>query len=440
MRPLPRSWSDEHQVIQSPKLPMLELMDCIHFNIALLPHGDMWRRHRRIFQQSFRRDAAAQYEPIEIKKVHQMLRGLLETPHEFREHIRTVSAAIIMAIVYGLNISAMNDKYVLIAEEAVERSTAVLIPGASLVNSIPVLRYLPPWLPGVKFHRLASEVKKLVYQMLDTPFEFVRENMVILSRQCPYFLIPLQRNGTGEPCLLRTLLEANDANDGSAEYENVLKGVSMVAYAAGADTTSSFVATFFYAMAINPDVQRKAQREIDAVVGNDRLPEPRDRPSLPYVEAIYREVMRWRPVVPLGIPHMSTEDDVYNGYFIPKGSIVFPNIWAMTHNENIFTNPDKFQPERYFDSQGNLNDDDTILAFGFGRRVCAGQHLASTSVWLIITNVLAALSIAKAKDSQGNDIEIEGGYTDGAVNHPHPFLCSITPRSPNIHELINSDE
>ncbi|KAF8868693.1 cytochrome P450, partial [Infundibulicybe gibba] len=74
------------------------------------------------------------------------------------------------------------------------------------------------------------------------------------------------------------------------------------------------------------------------------------------------------PVLPLGVPHTSTDDDVYKGYFIPKGSIVFANIWYMSHNERIYESPDRFQPERHFDGQGNLNEDDTILAFGFGRR------------------------------------------------------------------------
>ncbi|KAF8869033.1 cytochrome P450, partial [Infundibulicybe gibba] len=120
---------------------------------------------------------------------------------------------------------------------------------------------------------------------------------------------------------------------------------------------------------------------------------------------------------PLGLPHTSTEDDVYKGYFIPKGSIVFTNIWAMNHDENVYENPDRFQPERHFDSLGKLNEDDTILAFGLGKRVCVGQHLASTSIWLAIVSVLATLNIAKAKDSQGNKIDIDGNQytTDGVI-------------------------
>lgn len=155
-----------------------------------------------------------------------------------------------------------------------------------------------------------------------------------------------------------------------------------------------------------PEAQKKAQDEIDAVIGTHRLPTWEDRPSLPYVEALYREVMRfvfspllcharsdlvtcrWHPVTPIGVPHATLEDDIYNGNFIPKGTAVVANIWfvqlqtcivisshvymrtyrAMTHNENAYPDPYSFKPERFFTSDGTLNDDDTILAFGFGRR------------------------------------------------------------------------
>ena len=81
-------------------------------------------------------------------------------------------------------------------------------------------------------------------------------------------------------------------------------------------------------MAMYPDAQRKAQDEIDRVVGSHRLPNYDDRKSLPYVEALYREVMRWGPASPLNTAHTATEDDIYKGYFIPKGKpFVISHLW-----------------------------------------------------------------------------------------------------------------
>jgi hypothetical protein len=84
---------------------------------------------------------------------------------------------------------------------------------------------------------------------------------------------------------------------------------------------------FFLAMILYPEVQRKAQAEIDNVVGTRRLPSFDDRGNLPYVEAIVKEVLRWHPVAPMGLPHMTTDDIIFNGYLIPKGALIIPNIW-----------------------------------------------------------------------------------------------------------------
>lgn len=80
-------------------------------------------------------------------------------------------------------------------------------------------------------------------------------------------------------------------------------------------------------MTLYPEVQRKAQEEIDRVLGPCQLPKVADRSRLPYIEAVVKEVLRWHPVAPMGIPHMASEDDTYNEYFIPKGSLIMANIW-----------------------------------------------------------------------------------------------------------------
>lgn len=85
--------------------------------------------------------------------------------------------------------------------------------------------------------------------------------------------------------------------------------------------------SFFMAMALHPEVQVKAQAELDAVVGPDRFPDYSDRAGLPYINAIVKEAYRWQNVTPLGVVHRSMEDDEYEGYFIPQGTLVFANAW-----------------------------------------------------------------------------------------------------------------
>jgi cytochrome P450 len=87
------------------------------------------------------------------------------------------------------------------------------------------------------------------------------------------------------------------------------------------------MSSFLLAMTMYPEVQRKIQAELDSVVGTDKLPTFADRDSLPYLATAMKEIIRWGPTTPLGAPHCVEKDDMHNGYFIPKGSIIMANIW-----------------------------------------------------------------------------------------------------------------
>jgi len=215
-----------------------------------------------------------------------------------------------------------------------------------------------------------------------------------------------------------------------------IKAMGTTSYLAAADTTMSSISSFTLAMVLHPDVQAKGQEEIDRVVGRDRLPTFEDRFSLPYVEAIYRELMRLHPPAPLGVEHSSIEDDSYLDYHIPKGCSVVANIWAMNRDPDVYPRPDDFFPERFIDSPGPFTSLNNIHAYGFGRRVCVGKYMADNTVWLTIASVLATLNFCKPKDKQGNEIAVSEDYTSGFFRHPKPFQCSITPRTSYAKKLI----
>jgi Cytochrome P450 len=124
------------------------------------------------------------------------------------------------------------------------------------------------------------------------------------------------------------------------EKEEVIRDTGGVMYGGGADTVCSTVIlscqsfvlivmqtvlslhTFFLAMVLFPEAQRKAQKELDEVIGSTRLPDFEDRVNLPYINALCKEVMRWHPIIPLGVAHSVTQDNVLGNYFIPAGSLV----------------------------------------------------------------------------------------------------------------------
>jgi len=331
--------------------------------------------------------------------------------------------AIIMAIVYDHDIKPTDYRFVDLVEESIKKLGVSLLPSAFAVNTFPFLRYLPSWFPGCGFHRFARETYELLDEAKSAPFDFVRQNM---------------RDGVGRSCILRELLEDNDAQGGSKEREKMIKDVAANAYIGAADTTSAVLCVFILAMALHPEVVRKAQIEIDTVVGVGFLPGFEHRSALPYCEAVVREILRWRPITPLGIAHATSEDDIYEGYFIPKGTMVLPNIWAMVHDESMYPHPDMFNPERFFNADGRLDADDRVLTFGFGRRTCPGRYVADTTVWATVVSVLATLNIAKAKDETGKEIGIDLAFTDGVVSFPKAFKCAITPRNDVTRQLIQN--
>jgi len=123
-------------------------------------------------------------------------------------------------------------------------------------------------------------------------------------------------------------------------------------------------------MVRNSKVLKKAQDELDRVVGKDRLPDFSDRNNLPYIDAIVKEVIRWNPPLPISIPTRVTQDDVYRGYFIPAGATVVESVWAVCSDPNIYPDPETFNPERFLKDgkidPSVLNPEDRI--FGSGRR------------------------------------------------------------------------
>jgi len=219
--------------------------------------------------------------------------------------------------------------------------------------------------------------------------------------------------------------------DGSrrSDYEKALKHTSLTAFLGSVQTTTPSLTAFTLAMVKNPRLWKNAQAAIDTIVGIDRLPEFGDRSSLPYVEAILRETLRWQPPVPLGFPHATRTSDIYNGFYIPKGACVVGNVWAMSRDETRYPNAEQFLPERFLDAEGMLTDDVPDFVFGFGRRVCPGRYAADASLWIAMVTMLAAFDFGHAKDVDGRDMAFEAKYAKGLVRRPLAFPCCITPRT-----------
>jgi len=188
-------------------------------------------------------------------------------------------------------------------------------------------------------------------------------------------------------------------------------------------------------MVLYQEAQHKAQAELDAYV-NALCKEGwcvRHLTSLPLAHAVRSQVLRWHPIVPIDFAHRLEQDDVYGDYFIPRGTFVFGNIWAMLHDEkNYGPKPEEFKPERFL--RGGVRD--PIAAFGFGRRICPGRHMVDDSIFIAVATILKVFTISPAKDDAGMEVPVKASFTSGLLSSPEPFRCAITARSPSAQSLI----
>ena len=189
----------------------------------------------------------------------------------------------------------------------------------------------------------------------------------------------------------------------------------------GAETTSGMMAWWMLAMLAYPESQARAQAELDAVVGRARLPTFADYSHLPYIRAIVKEILRWRTVAPLGLPHRCTEDNWYEGMFIPKGAICIANVWHMNHDPKVYgENAVHFDPARHLDASGDIvhgppnTKEEGHVSYGFGRRQCVGLHVADNSLFINIAVMLWATKIERKKDASGQLLPLD---VDGFVDH-----------------------
>jgi len=292
------------------------------------------------------------------------------------------------------------------------------------VDSIPILKYVPEWVPGADFKRIVRQGRVFSQALREVPFAETKRRMAV---------------GEVQSCFTAHALRDLESEPDQFYQEHTVKNVAAMMYAAGTDTTVSSLSTFFLAMLANPDAQKKAQQEIDSIVGRGNLPGFSDEDALPYVAAVVKEVLRWRNVVPFGIAHYLPVEDEYRGYRLPAGSLVFGNVWAILHDENTYPDPYAFKPERFL-LNGKLNPavKDPQAAFGFGRRICPGRYMATSSIWITVASILAVFDITKEVREDGQPIEPSYEYGNGTISLPLPFKCSIKPRINDAVSLIQA--
>nr|XP_033791787.1 cytochrome P450 2K6-like [Geotrypetes seraphini] len=379
-------------------------------NGVAFAHGENWKVMRR-FTLTTLRDFGMGKRTIEDKILEEC--GFLI--HHFEsfngnpfENIMIMNASIaniIVSILLGHRYDYQDPTFLKLLRLINENNklTGPLMVG--LYNMYPILR---------KFPGSYTTVRKNTYEL----HSFIKET----------FLKHLEKlDANDQRSYIDVFLvrqQEEKANTNSYFHEKNLICVVRNLFAAGMETTSSTLRWGLLLMMKYPEIQEKVQKEIERVMGSSK-PQIDHRRHMPYTDAVIHEIQRFADIVPMNIPHETTKDVNFKGYFLPKGTYIVPLLTSVLKDQTQFEKPEQFNPQHFLDSAGNFVKKDAFMPFSAGRRICAGETLAKMELFLYFTSLLQRFTFRPAPGVTHLDLT----PLFGVAVAPMPYLACALPRS-----------
>lgn len=379
-------------------------------NPVITKYGDTWRRQRKMLVEFLGGERSNKMKPVQDAESTQMVYDILQTPLKFQDHVFRSFGAVILATVFGQRAKAFErggkvDTFFRVEEEW---ATALGVTSSPPINSFPFLEYVPDWLTPWKGWK--DQVMKVKEEQERLYVDLLHETRERLAQS------------KGKDCFMAQCLSVQDKEWYNDKYLAYMGGILLEG---GAETSASTTLIFMMAMAAFPESLRMAQEEVDRVCGESRMPCKDDTDSLPYIRACMMEVLRWRPILPLAIPHCTSTEDTYRAYTIPSGTDIIINTWNIHHDESFFRSPSTFDPSRFLMNEYGAEISPVGLdghkgrrltyAFGAGRRVCPGQRFAENTLMMHFAKLVWVFDIERTGELPINTWE---GWTEGIVSKP----------------------
>jgi cytochrome P450 len=410
-------------------------------SILTQPYGKAWSTRRKLLHQALNPKALRLYKPTQEAEASRLCYALLGDPEGWEKQIERFTSSVVFCVAYGHRIDSLKAQVIADRFRFMHFQASLNIPGKYLAETFPIFSKVPSTLMPWKKEVQVMGAKE------------GQANLALLS-MVKQDIAKAQAQGTPEAVpdsLCKLLLEMREQEPVPLS-ETHFSYVPASLFGAGSDTTASTLCSAFLGLITHPQVLKAAQAELDSVVGPDRTPTFADEQNLPYLRALCKETLRWRPVAVLGgTPHASTETDRYEGWMIPAGSTILGNNWAINLNEEYYPNPHHFDPVRF------LSDSECLQmgiekqpyrgekihpakaghsSFGWGRRICPGADLAANSLFIALGKLLWAFDILPIK---GRKYDIFA-YTDGFNVRPKKFECVIRVRSDAHRKVLEREQ
>ncbi|CAN8032591.1 unnamed protein product, partial [Ixodes persulcatus] len=282
----------------------------------------------------------------------------------------------------------------------------------SALDFLPVVRNLVSHIPSSKFG-ITKDVLKSVHDFIR---QQVREHSKTLEADVNTDFIGAY------------LKKINENNGGNASFNpQTLTGNALNFFGAGTNTVRASMLWHLLNCARDPEgVQRKLQQEVDKVVGRVRALEWEDRHKMPYTMAAVWEMLRWRTVAPLGVIRAVERDTTIGGFYVPAGTVVLPNVWAVHNDPDIWERPMDFDPTRFLNAEQTelLPKPAALLSFSTGRRMCPGETLATMELFMYLATLMQRFRVLP---KEGDTISMD--IFDGVITLPlHSQEIRFIPR------------
>ncbi|XP_068136118.1 cytochrome P450 2K4-like [Hyperolius riggenbachi] len=373
-------------------------------------HGDNWKTMRRFTLSTLRdygmgRKITEEKISEECEHLMKKMKSFGGKPFENTMIINAAVANIIVSIVLGHRINygdAVFQRLMSLINENVRLGGSPMV---TLYNSFhSVMR----WLPGNH-----KTIKKNVTELC----RFIVETFTKYKEQLD---INDQRN------LVDTFLakQQEEKSESAAYFHNEnLTVLILNLFVAGMETTSSTLRWGLLLMMKYPEIQKNVQNEIEKVIGS-AVPQTEHRREMPYTDAVIHEIQRFGNIVPMNLPHATTQDVTFRGYFMPKGTFVMPLLASVLRDKSHFEKPDEFYPQHFLDSNGCFMKNEAFLPFSAGKRSCAGENLAKMELFLFFTTLLQNFTFQAPPGA-----ELDLTPVPGIATPPVPYYMCAVPRT-----------
>ncbi|KAH9476386.1 Cytochrome P450 monooxygenase [Psilocybe cubensis] len=387
----------------------------------------LWKASRKSIQPFLSAGAIQSHVSISDKETTQLLYDILNTPESLCAHVFRCTFSSAASLAFGRRVLRHDSSEAILFEQYLRNFVKTVSPESAPVDLIPILRYIPesiaPW--GKVWRETRQQQQSIYYFFFEHTLREVNAG---------------NKKGTIIEAIVKNQEELGLTQDAIAYIGGMLLD-------AGSETSATTIQSLILSLLKFPACLKKAQEEIDELIGDSRLPISTDIDELPYVQAVIKEGHRLRPAVPCGIPHAALNDCHYRGYTIPKGSPILINIWGILHDPELFDRPDEFRPERYLETPDGtipgLKKDFNIrlnLPFGSGKRLCPGMNFSNIFLNLAVMRLLWAFDFTPYDDLTTNHDtwDIEKEYSEGITLTPKNLRCKITPRNEKRARIIQN--